>query len=62
LIKEDANNKGYFDDSTRKYGLPLVILSPLGFILSIVTLVYENLLGLFLQYIRYAFSKHFLLL
>jgi len=49
LIKEDANEKGYFDDSPNKYGLPLVILFPLGFILSVVTLVHENFLGLFLM-------------
>lgn len=48
-IKEDAINKGYFDKSTAKYGVPLIILFPIGIILAIVTLVYENLLGLTLM-------------
>ncbi len=46
LIKEDANNKGYFDRSTRKYGLLLIILFPIGLILSIISLINENILGL----------------
>ena len=46
LIREDADNKGYFDKSTKKYGLLLIILFPLGLMLSIVSLINDNLLGL----------------
>ena len=46
LIKEDAHYKGYFDGNTKKYGLPLVIIFPIGLILSIIALVHENILGL----------------
>lgn len=46
LIREDANNKGYFDKSTKKYGLSLIMLFPLGLILSIISLANENILGL----------------
>ncbi len=48
LIKKDVNNKGYFDKSTKKYGLFLIMLFPLGLILSIISLTSENILGLLL--------------
>lgn len=48
LIKEDADNKGYFDKSTKKRGLLLVIFFPIGLVLSIVSLINENISGLFL--------------
>ncbi|ABR49131.1 membrane protein-like protein [Alkaliphilus metalliredigens QYMF] len=48
LLEEDAINKGYFDEGSKKYGLPLLILFPITLILAIVALVYENLLGLML--------------
>ncbi|ABW18906.1 membrane protein-like protein [Alkaliphilus oremlandii OhILAs] len=48
-IKEDALNQGYFDKSTAKYGVPLIILFPIGIVLAIIALVYENLLGLTLM-------------
>ncbi len=50
LIKKDAINKGYFDKSSRKYGVPLVILFPISLIISIIALSYENILGLFLMF------------
>lgn len=46
IIKEDAIAKGYFDESSKKYGWPLIILFFVSLVISIVTLVYENLLGL----------------
>lgn len=44
-IKEDVITKGYFDTSTKKFGLPLVLLFPISLIISIVTLVYESAFG-----------------
>lgn len=48
IIKKDADQKGYFDKSTKKQGILLTVLFPIGLILSIVTLVSENISGLFL--------------
>ncbi|WP_249168641.1 DUF2207 domain-containing protein [Alkaliphilus sp. B6464] len=44
-IKKDVITKGYFDNSTKKFGLPLVLLFPISLIISIVTLVYESAFG-----------------
>lgn len=49
IIKEDADRIGYFDKSTRKEAILLTISFPIGFILSIISLANENILGLALM-------------
>ncbi|NLY42528.1 MAG: DUF2207 domain-containing protein [Clostridiaceae bacterium] len=45
-IKEDAVSKGYYDTSKIKYGVFVLVLSIVLFVVSVLTLVYENLFGL----------------
>lgn len=45
-VKEDAINKGYFEKGRNKYGTFLVIFSSITLLISIVTLIFENLFGL----------------
>jgi|SRR5690554_4016088 len=45
-VKEDAVNKGYYDKSKTKLGLFFLIYSIVLFIISIITVSLENILGL----------------
>ncbi len=45
-IKEDTISKGYFEKGRGKYAAFLIIFSSITLLISIVTLIFENLLGL----------------
>ena len=50
-VKEEAKNKGYFDDKGNIPGAILIVFSAIAFVISIISLVYEAFYALILLFI-----------
>ncbi|NLY76918.1 MAG: DUF2207 domain-containing protein [Tissierellia bacterium] len=47
-IKEEARKRGYYDEASRPFGILLLILSIIGFVIAITSLAHESMFGLLL--------------